>query len=655
MCGLAGFVDFSRTLRAPPSVLEAMHRSIAHRGPDDSGIWFDAASGIGFAHRRLSIVDLSPEGHQPMVSESGRFRIIFNGEVYNFAELRAELEPAGHRFRGHSDTEVMLAAIEQWGLEPALRRFVGMFAFALHDAQERVVHLVRDRLGIKPMYYGWVGDGGPGRALFAFASELKPFLELPGFERRVDRDALAAYLRFAYVPAPDSIYRGVKKLTPGHLLTLRLADGSISTTCYWSARAIAERGVSDPLVLSDDEAIDGLETRLSSAIELRMIADVPLGAFLSGGIDSSLVVALMQRLSPRPVKTFTIGFEDDAFDESRYAERIARHLGTDHTTLILSPQETLATVPKLPDLYDEPFADSSQIPTFLVSQLARRKVTVALSGDGGDELFGGYHRYQYVQSIWRRMKPLPRPLRASLGSVAGAVPQGAWDSVFRAASPLLPRRLRHRLPGQKVHKLAMMAGARDGDEVYRSLVSAWSDPNEVVIDGHESGAVITDATRRAELPDLLRRMMYADLVTYLVDDILTKVDRASMGVSLEARVPLLDHRIVEFAWRLPTAFKIRDGQGKYPLRRVLERHVPRDLFERPKMGFGAPIEEWLRGPLRDWAESLLSQDRLTREGFLRPAPIRQEWERVQRGIGNHNRIWAVLMFQAWVERHRPTG
>ena len=290
-----------------------------------------------------------------------------------------------------------------------------------------------------------------------------------------------------------------------------------------------------------------------------------------------------------------------------------------------------------------------------MSQLARRKVTVALSGDGGDELFGGYHRYQYVQSIWRRMKPLPRPLRASLGSVAGAVPQGAWDSVFRAASPLLPRRLRHRLPGQKVHKLAMMAGARDGDEVYRSLVSAWSDPNEVVIDGHESGAVITDATRRAELPDLLRRMMYADLVTYLVDDILTKVDRASMGVSLEARVPLLDHRIVEFAWRLPTAFKIRDGQGKYPLRRVLERHVPRDLFERPKMGFGAPIEEWLRGPLRDWAESLLSQDRLTREGFLRPAPIRQEWERVQRGIGNHNRIWAVLMFQAWVERHRPTG
>lgn len=636
-------------------MLEAMHRCISYRGPDDSGVWSDRDTGIGFAHRRLSVVDLSPEGHQPMLSESGRFRIIFNGEVYNFAELRAELEPAGHRFRGHSDTEVMLAAFEEWGLEASIRRFVGMFAFALYDAKERVLHLVRDRLGIKPMYYGRVGAGAPDRALFAFASELKPFLELPGFERRVDRDALAAYLRFAYVPGPSSIYRGISKLPAGHLLTLRLTDGAVSTTCYWSARAIAERGVADPLELRDDEAIEALETRLRSAVELRMIADVPLGAFLSGGIDSSLVVALMQSLSPRPVKTFTIGFESDRYDESRYAERIARHLGTAHTTLMLSPQETLATVPLLAELYDEPFADSSQIPTYLVSKLARTKVTVSLSGDGGDELFGGYHRYLYAQRIWRRMQPVPRPLRLAMGAMAGAVPRSVWNFMIGAVSPLLPQRHRFRLPGEKVHKLALMARAKNGDDIYTSLVSTWMDPNSVVIDGREPGVVLPDASRRAVLPDLLRRMMYTDLVTYLVDDILTKVDRASMGVSLEARVPLLDHRVVEFAWRLPMNLKFRDGDGKFLLRQLLARHVPREMFERPKMGFGVPVDDWLRGPLRDWAESLLAPARISREGFLRPEPVQQEWQRYLRGSGNHNCIWTVLMFQAWVDRYRPTG
>lgn len=654
MCGLAGFVDFSRSLREPLPLLERMHRCIQHRGPDDSGIWFDAATGIGFAHRRLSIVDLSAEGHQPMVSESGRFRTIYNGEVYNFLELRDELEASGHRFRGHSDTEVMLAAFEQWGVEPAVRRFVGMFAFAVHDAREGLLHLVRDRLGVKPMYYGHIGQDGR-RGTFVFASELKPILEVPGFERRVDRDALSAYLRYAYVPAPRSIYQGVSKLTPGHMLTLRLVDGSTSLSCYWSARAMAERGVRDPIELSDEAAVESLSGQLSQAIELRMVSDVPLGAFLSGGIDSSLVVAFMQRHSSRPVKTFTIGFQDANYDEARYAERVAKHLGTDHTSLTLAPEEALAMIPRMPELYDEPFADSSQIPTFLVSRLARTKVTVSLSGDGGDELFGGYNRYFHGVSIWNRMAKVPRPLRAGVAALSSVVPEGLWELAGRAARPLLPAQHRHTRPGQKVRKLEVMARAHTGEEVYRNLISMWLEPDDVVKGGHEPRDFIPDAERRAEIPDLMRSMMYTDLLTYLVDDILVKVDRASMGVSLEAREPLLDHRLVEFAWRLPVHQKVRDGKGKFLLREVLAQHVPRDLFERPKMGFSLPVDEWLRGPLRDWAEALLRPERLEREGFFHPAPVLAEWRRYLSGLGSHPRIWAVLMFQAWVERYRPVG
>lgn len=666
MCGIAGFIDFSRQLAHPDAVLDRMHRCITHRGPDDSGIWFDRGTGAGFAFRRLAIVDLSVEGHQPMVSESGRYRIIFNGEVYNFPELRAELEPLGHCFRGHSDTEVMLAAIESWGLESAVRRFVGMFAFALHDTKERVLHLVRDRIGIKPLYWGWTGPGAssnaedltrraaPGGSIFAFASELKPILEIPGFERRVDRDALSAYMRFAYVPQPYSIWRGIHKLRPGHMLTVRLDGGATTSTCYWNARAVAERGVAEPLQVDDAEALAGLEARVRNAVEMRLVADVPLGAFLSGGIDSSTVVACMQELSSRPVKTFTIGFDEHAYDEARYARRVAQHLGTDHTELMLSPDETRATIPLMPEIYDEPFADSSQIPTYLVSKLARSQVTVSLSGDGGDELFGGYNRYLHAESIWNGMRRIPRPLRRGAGAMFGAMPQSALSGVYSAVSRFLPSSYRHPFAGTKFQKLALMSGARNGEEVYRSLVSMWIDPDSLVIDAREPTAMLEQGTS-AELPDLMRRMMYADLLTYLVDDILVKVDRASMAVSLEARVPLLDHRVVEYAWRLPMRYKLADGVGKVLLRRMLARRVPNELFERPKMGFSVPVDEWLRGPLRDWVETSLDSDRLRRDAFLRPEPISHEWQRFKRGLGNHSRVWAVLMFQSWMDRYRPTA
>ncbi|MBX3354342.1 MAG: asparagine synthase (glutamine-hydrolyzing) [Phycisphaeraceae bacterium] len=655
MCGLAGFVDSIGSLSDPAIVLEAMHRSIAHRGPDDSGTWFDRATGIGFAHRRLAIVDLSAEGHQPMLSEHGRFRMVFNGEVYNFRELRAALEPLGHRFRGHSDTEVMLAAFEEWGVEAAVRRFVGMFAFAVHDAKEGLLHLVRDRLGVKPLYYGWIGDGGRDRAIFAFASELKALLEIPGFERRVDRDALSSYLRFAYVPGPRTIYRGISKLVPGHLLTRRIPSGETTLSCYWSAREMALAGVNEPLQLSDAEAVEALDAHVSDAISLRMVADVPLGAFLSGGVDSSLVVATMQRLSSRPVRTFTIGFEDAAYDEARYAERVARHLGTDHTTLMLSPAETIETIPRIPDLYDEPFADSSQIPTFLVSRLARSKVTVSLSGDGGDELFGGYNRYFHGHGIWQRMERLPLGLRRGLASLADWMPERLIDTVGGAIRPLLPKAYQQKRPAQKVRKLALMARSTSGEAVYRNLVSMWLNPDHAVIDGHEPSDFIHEPELRALMPDMMRQMMYTDLLTYLVDDILTKVDRASMGVSLEAREPLLDHRLVEFAWRLPLHQKIRNGHGKFVMRELLARSVPRENFERPKMGFSLPIDDWLRGPLREWAESLVEPSRLAREGFFRPESVQAELRRYLSGLAGHPRIWAVLMFQAWVDRYRPVG
>jgi asparagine synthase (glutamine-hydrolysing) len=624
-----------------------MADAIAHRGPDSSGVWSDEDHGIALSHRRLAILDLSPQGHQPMVSPSGRYVIVFNGEVYNFRELRGELGASFH-FTGTSDTEVMLAAIEAYGVEAAVRRFIGMFAFAVWDREQHRLHLVRDRLGIKPLYYGRVGSS------LAFASELKAFRALPEFSEEIDRDALALFLRHNCIPAPHSIYKGIRKLPPGTILTIAdpIGDADAEPVAYWSARDVAERGLADPFTGSDAEATDALEELLRDAVRLRMVADVPLGAFLSGGVDSSLVVALMQAQSDRPVRTYSIGSPDPGFNEAHHAKKVAAHLGTDHTELYVTPADALAVIPKLPTLYDEPFADSSQIPTFLVSELARRDVTVSLSGDGGDELFGGYNRHTWGSRVWNASRWMPRPLRHGIAGVLERSSPARWDRLYGSVEPLIPAGLRQQMFGYKMNKLATTLMAGDSFDLYQRLASHWFDTRSVVIG--TSGA---DGARArpsfGKIGDFPQQMMHFDLVSYLPDDILTKLDRASMAVSLEARVPLLDHRVVEFAWRLPLHMKIRKGQGKWLLRQVLYRHVPRGMIERPKSGFGVPIDAWLRGPLRDWAESLLDERRLRDEGYLNPKPIREKWAQHLSGQASWQyHLWDVLMFQAWLEAQR---
>ncbi len=647
MCGITGFWQASGASDAElRSLARQMAFQMEHRGPDDAGEWSDERIGVGLGFRRLAIVDLSPTGHQPMASASGRYIIIFNGEVYNFSAIRPDLERLGHRFRGTSDTEVILASIEQWGLTGALERFVGMFAFAVWDRQERALHLVRDRLGIKPVYYGWIGN------TFLFGSELKALAAHPDFRGEIDRDALALYMRHGYVPSPYAIYRGFHKLPPGSVLTLRTADDtSAAPAPFWSAREVVERGNADPFMGTAAEAADRLDTLLRDAVALRMIADVPLGAFLSGGIDSSAVVALMQTQSQRPVKTFTIGFHEKAYDEAAHAAEVARCLGADHTSLVVTPEEARAVIPRLPVMFDEPFADSSQIPTFLVSQLARQEVIVSLSGDGGDELFGGYNRYFWGERIWSKVGRMPSPARAVGTRALTALSPTQWDRQFARLDPLMPAGLRQRTPGDKLHRLAEVLAAESSEQLYHGLVSHWNPPDEVVIGGHERPTAMTDRSRWASLTEFTRRMMFLDLISYLPDDILTKVDRASMATSLEARVPLLDHRVVAFAASIPISMKIRDGQGKWLLRQVLYRYVPRDLVERPKMGFGVPIDLWLRGPLREWAAELLDERKLRAEGYLNPAPIEQKWREHQSGTRNWQyHLWNVLQFQAWLER-----
>ncbi len=637
MCGIAGLLD--RREAEPGSRVSDMIASIRYRGPDDSGVWCDPKIGLALGHARLSILDLSKAGHQPMSSFSGRFVITYNGEVYNYAELRFDLEAIGVTFRGHSDTEVMLAAFEAWGLEKSVQRFVGMFAFALWDRVDRQLTLARDRLGEKSLYYGWCGE------TFLFGSELKALCAHPSWRGDINRSALASYMRYGYVPLPHSIYLGICKLLPGTWLRISADDrpGHMpEPNTYWSARKI---GMQEPLTdLSDLAATDALDSLLRQTVGRQMISDVPLGAFLSGGVDSSTIVALMQCQSSRPVRTFSIGFSESDYDEARYAKQVATHLGTDHTGLYISAREALDVIPRLSEIYDEPFGDSSQIPTYLVAALARKHVTVALSGDGGDELFGGYNRYFWGRSIWNRIGPLPQGIRHGAGRMMMALSPAAWDRIGK----LLPRGVRQLALGDRIHKLASVIDVDGPDELYRRLVSQHQKPGSLIIGAGEMPIWADAEAASFGRSDFTERMMFHDLVGYLADDILTKVDRASMAVSLETRVPLLDHHLVEFAWRLPLSMKIRNGQGKWLLRQVLDRYVPRALIDRPKQGFGIPLDTWLRGPLREWAEELLDEGRLRREGYLHPAPIREKWSEHLSGRRNWQHwLWNVLMFQAW--------
>lgn len=652
MCGLTGFIDLScqsseERLR---SSVRRMSRSLLHRGPDDHGDWVDASRGIALGFRRLAILDLSDHGHQPMVSDSGRYVLLFNGELYNYPRLRLDLIARGgdfaRPFHGHSDTEVMLRAIECWGLHAALSRFVGMFAFALWDRHQHTLHLGRDRLGEKPLYYGWQGQ------TFLFGSELKALSAHPEFAGEIDRVALGQYLCHGYVPAPNSIYQGIHKLPPGTVLTLHQGQIGDRPTprAYWSAREAALAGLEDPLRATESEAVDQLDELLRHAVGQQMASDVPLGAFLSGGIDSSLVVALMQAQSQRPVKTFTIGFEEERYNEAEYARGIAQHLKTDHTELYVTPAEAREVIPRLPAIYDEPFSDVSQIPTFLVAQLARRHVTVSLSGDGGDELFGGYNWYFRATKIWHRIGWVPATMRRAVAAGLTSLPVGAWDRLLAVVRPLIPGRLARQANGDRIHKFAhVMTLAKDPTSVYESLVQRWDAMAKLPIDPALTRSFLSRSPGNG-ISEPIHSLMLLDTLTYLPDNILAKVDRATMGVSLESRAPLLDHRVFEFAWRLPLALKVRDGQGKRALRQVLHRYVPARLFERPKMGFCVPIGEWLRGPLRGWAEDMLAESVLQRQGYVDADAARQKWHEHVSGSRNwEHHLWSLLMFQAWLQ------
>lgn len=637
MCGIAGFWMSIDSRDGAASTLAAMTDAMVHRGPDAAGAWIDPDAGIALGHRRLSIVELSPLGAQPMISDDERFVLVFNGEIYNHELLREELLKRGHRFRGHSDTEVLLALIARDGLHAALTRCVGMFAIAVWDRRDRVLQLARDRFGEKPLYVATI-DGG-----IAFASTLAPIRRHPGFRASIDRGALAAYLRHGYVPAPHAIFTNAHKVEPATIVTWT-GDRSNTpvVTRYWSAEDAAAAGIATPFEGSDEDAVNALDHALRRAVREQMMADVPLGAFLSGGVDSSLIVALMQAEGSRAARTFTIGFEDPAFNEAQHAAAVAAHLHTEHTTLVVTPQDALDVIPRLAGIYDEPFADSSQIPTTLVAALARRHVTVALSGDGGDELFGGYQRYAVVEQAWRRLSPVPKSMRRIAASAMTAVGAEAWDVACRASG------LHSRgVTGDRIHKLAALVESPSSSSFYRDLVSSWTTPSKVVRVAQEPHSRLLQPLGRVP-GGLLGEMMLRDQVTYLPDDILVKVDRATMASSLESRAPFLDHRIAELAWTLRRDQWRRDGRGKWIARAVLDRYVPRALIDRPKQGFGVPIASWLRGPLREWADDLLSPSALAADEMFDPAPIRQRWSEHQQGARNWSAsLWHVLMFQAW--------
>jgi len=650
MCGFAGFIDFAQQKKVQNlSVIVAnMTACLAHRGPDDSGIWVDNEVGVALGHRRLSVIDLSAEGQQPMTSSCGRYVIAFNGEVYNYSALRKELDDAGKSlvWRGHSDTEVMLAAIVAWGLATALKRFVGMFAFALWDRQEQMLHLVRDRLGEKPLYYGWTKGG------FLFASELKALCAHPQWRGQINRDVLTLFLRHKYIPAPYSIYKGCYKLLPGTFASIKKealqAKGKspiplpLASCNYWSAKEVAEYGETNPFLGTDADAVKLLDHLLRAAIAQQMEADVPLGAFLSGGVDSSMVVALMQSQSRRPVRTY----------EAVHAKEVARHLGTDHTELYITAEDALAVIPKLPTLFDEPFSDSSQIPTYLVSELTRKYVTVSLSGDGGDELFGGYARYSHARNIWGKIGWMQLPASHD-GALEGGAMTARWINCSLQWLASAIKKLSHDVRVEvKLSKLSEVLAGQSPEMFYSKFCSHWAQPSSVVLGATEPLSALTDEKSWANLSDFSKKMMFLDMISYLPDDILVKLDRTAMGVSLETRVPFLDHRVVEFAWQIPLHMKFRNGQGKWLLRKLLYRYVPQKLIERPKKGFSVPIDSWLRGPLREWAEELMDERRLRNEGFLDPNLIRRKWQAHLSGRHNwHYYLWDVLMFQSWLEAH----
>jgi asparagine synthase (glutamine-hydrolysing) len=633
MCGITGFLDGAgqdeEQLRA---MVHRMAQTLVHRGPDAGGAWVDAAFGVALGHRRLAVLDLSEHGHQPMLSPCGNLCLVYNGEIYNHKTLRRELEGLGHRFRGHGDTEVLLAAIRQWGVRETLPRLVGMFAFAVWDRERQVLTLARDRIGIKPLYYGWQRGG------FLFGSELKSLKAHPKFCGEIDHHAAALFLRHNYIPAPYSIYRGIRKLPPGTMLSVTAKTPStVEPEIWWSLQAAVEQGLRRPFAGPPEEAVGELDRILREAVASEMEADVPLGAFLSGGIDSSTVVAMMQAQSSRPVKTFTVAFEDANYNEADWARAVAEHLGAEHTELQVTAAEAREQIPSLCAYYDEPFADSSQIPTLLLAKLTRRHVTVSLSGDGGDELFCGYDRYFYLRKLWRRVAWCPARLRQAGARLASAV---ANVNPSSAAA-------------RRLQTLAEFLLPRSAGEFYRRFNAHWRDPAQVLLHGDSAEIRPDDLRVETELPKPLEEMMFWDARVYLPDDLLVKLDRASMAVGLEARVPLLDHRVVEFAWTLPLSLKVREGQTKWVLRRVLERYLPRAWMERPKMGFAVPLDAWLRGPLRAWAEDLLDERRLRREAFFRPEPIRQKWEQHLSGRCNWQYLlWDVLVLQTWLEANR---
>lgn len=645
MCGIAGFISSGGQHMRPDATttVSAMADRIRHRGPNDFGAWSDPDSGYAVAHRRLAILDLSAAGHQPMHSCSGRWVIAYNGEVYNHPELRLQLEAArvAPEWRGHSDTETLLAAVEAWGLQETLRQSVGMFAIALWDRAERTLWLARDRMGEKPLYYGWQ------RGLFFFASELKALLAHPEFDAAVDRDALALLLRHNYVPEPYSIYKNIRKLPPGCLLRVSTGRCDSTPTSFWSLAEVSERGMAQPFRGSLSDATTALEQRLGAAVRGQMLSDVPLGALLSGGIDSSLITALMQQSSSRPVRTFTIGVADGDYDESAHARAVAAHLGTDHTDLRLSSNDALGLVPHIATMYDEPFADPSQLPTHFLMKLARAHVTVALSGDGADELFGGYSRYRLAPKLWAYISWMPLFLRRGISAASTAL---SVDVIDRTIGPIA-RLAGVVFLGAKMQKFgSRLKQARSIDDLYASLVSEWSQPDRIVLGAKLPPNLIDDRASWPAIDDPAARMMALDCLTYLPGDILTKADRASMAVSLETRAPLLDRDVVEFAWSLPIDMKIHATHGKLVLRQLLDRYVPTALTNRPKIGFGVPLDAWLRGPLREWTETLLAEDRLRREGFFYPGPIRAMWKQHLAGKGlSGTRLWSILMFQSWLE------